>query len=225
MLEARATESRAATGGPRETGLSERARLVGALIEVAAEHGYLDTTVEMIVERAAVDRDAFDRNFNSKYDCFLTVWHEVNEECVARVLEVYEREDTWSDGLRAVAHSIAGSLQRDPQRAMFGIEVLASGRSARARRDMTLRVITALIDAGRQEMPDRDSVPRSTAEALAGAAYCQMFAKVADGCQDDLPALVPQLLSATVMPYLGVEAALAELTRAPAPAAAPAQPG
>lgn len=192
---------------------SERPRLVSALIEVGAESGYLDTTVEMIVERAGVDRAAFDRHFNSKYDCFLSTWQEINDQCVARMTEIYEGQGEWADRLRAVAHDIAGSLQLNPKRALLGIEAIASGRAARARRNMTLRVIASLIDAGRNEMEDPEAVPYSTAEALAGAAYGQMFAKVVAGNEDDLPGLVPQLMSAAVMPYLGIEAALAELTR------------
>src|SRR6478672_4545704 len=85
------------------------------------------------------------------------------------------------------------------------------GPLSRARRDMTMRVIASLIDAGRREMDDPESVPHTTAEALAGSAYGQLYAKVVRGDADDLPALVPQLMSAAVMPYLGVEAALEEL--------------
>ena len=91
--------------------------------------------------------------------------------------------------------------------------MLATGDAARARRDMTMRVIASLIDAGRKEMEDPESVPHTTAEALAGSAYGQVYAKVVRGDTDDLPALVPQLMSAAVMPYLGVEAALEELNR------------
>ena len=91
--------------------------------------------------------------------------------------------------------------------------MLAAGDAARARRDMTMRVIASLIDAGRNEMDDPESVPHTTAEALAGSAYGQVYAKVVRGEADELPALVPQLMSAAVMPYLGVEAALAELAR------------
>ena len=220
MLRPRASQTAPARpSAPQVTEASERARLVAALIEVGAERGYLDTTVEAIVERAGLDTEAFGRHFNSKYDCFLSTWNEINEACVERVMRVYESHEEWADRLRAVANDIARSLQLAPEQAVFGIEVLAAGRAARARRDMTLRVITSLIDAGRNEMEDRDAVPYSTAEALAGAAYCQMFAKVADGAADELPGLVPQLMSAAVMPYLGIEAALAELTTHAPPAA------
>ncbi len=203
MLE---TETRAASS-------SERARLIEALIEVAAERGYADTSIEMVTTRAGLDRPAFDRHFRGKNDGFLTAWQEVNEECMQAVMRAYESERDWPDRLRAVAHVVVASLCNDPSRASFAVEVLAAGDAARARRDMTMRVIASLIDAGRKEMEDPESVPHTTAEALAGSAYGQVYAKVVRGDTDDLPDLVPQLMSAAVMPYLGVEAALEELDR------------
>ena len=56
----------------------ERERIVEALIDIAAERGYAETTVEMILDRAGLDRPAFDRHFRSKYDCFLSAWQEIN---------------------------------------------------------------------------------------------------------------------------------------------------
>jgi AcrR family transcriptional regulator len=200
------TETRAASS-------SERARLIEALIEVAAERGYADTTIEMVFTRAGLDRPAFDRHFRGKYDGFLTAWQEVNEECMESVMHAYESERDWPDRLRAVANTVVRSLREDPGRASFAVEVLAAGDAARARRDMTMRVIASLIDAGRREMEDPESVPHTTAEALAGSAYGQVYAKVVRGDTEDLAALVPQLMSAAVMPYLGVEAALEELNR------------
>jgi AcrR family transcriptional regulator len=197
----------------RTSASSERARLIEALIEVAAERGYLDTSIESIVARAGLDRPAFDRHFRGKYDGFLSAWQEINEECMRSVMHAYESEQDWPDRLRAVAREIVGSLCNDPSRACFAVEVLAAGDAARARRDMTMRVIASLIDAGRREMDDPESVPRMTAEALAGSAYGQIYAKVVRGDAEELPELIPQLMSAAVMPYLGVEAALTELDR------------
>lgn len=197
---------------------AERARILEAVIEVGAEHGYLDASIEAIVDRAGVERAAFDRHFRGKYDGFLSAWQEVNEECMEEIIGAFNGEEDWPDRLRAVAHKVVYALEHDPRRGAFAVEVLVAGQAARARRDMTMRVIASLIDAGRNEMEDRDSVPRSTAEALAGAAYSQMFSKVVAGAHDELPGLVPQLMSAAVMPYLGVEAALAELRMGEDPA-------
>jgi len=197
----------------RTASSSERARLIEALIEVAAERGYGETTIEAVVARAGLDRPAFDRHFRGKHDGFLTAWQEVNEECMRAVMRAYESERDWPDRLRAVASQVVGSLAADPNRACFAVEVLAAGDAARARRDMTMRAIASLIDAGREELEDPASVSRTTAEALAGSAYGQLYAKVVRGETADLQALVPQLMSAAVMPYLGAEAAFDELSR------------
>jgi AcrR family transcriptional regulator len=191
----------------------ERERIVEALIEIAAERGYAETTIELILDRAGLDRPAFDRHFRGKYDCFLTAWQEINEGCMREMLEAFNSQESWPDRLRAVACEIVDNLRNDPSRASFAVEVLSAGDAARARRDMTMRVIASLIDAGRNEMDDPEAVPHTTAEALAGSAYGQVYAKVVRGEADELPALVPQLMSAAVMPYLGVEAGLAELAR------------
>ena len=118
---------------------SERARLIEALIEVGAERGYMETSIEMIVEKAGLDRTAFDRHFRGKYDGFLTTWQEMNEECMLALTRAYESEKYWPDRLRAVAYEVVGSLCHDPNRATFAVEVLAAGDAARARRDMTMR--------------------------------------------------------------------------------------
>ncbi len=194
-------------------GSSERALIVAALIEVAAERGYGETTIELVLERAGLDRPAFDRHFRGKYDCFISAWQELNEQCLESMVEAYESAEEWPDRLRAVAYQIVAGLSHDPSRASFGVEVLAAGDAARARRDMTMRVLAGLIDAGRLEMEDPEAVPHTTAEALAGSAYGQIYSRVVRGDVDDLPGLIPQLMSAAVMPYLGVEAAMEELER------------
>ena len=199
--------------GRRVEPAAQRRLILEALIEVAAEHGYLDTTVEAVLDRAGVQRDDFDRHFQGKYDCVLSAWQEINEECLAAILKAYESAADWPDRLRAVAETVISSLCDDPARAAFGVEVLAAGDAARARRDLTIRVVTSLVDAGRQEMEDPEAVPGTTAEALTGSAYGQIYASVAGGALEELPALVPQLMSTLAMPYLGLEAALEELSR------------
>jgi AcrR family transcriptional regulator len=195
------------------TGSSERAQIIAALIEVAAERGYGETTIDLILARASLDRAAFDRHFRGRYDCFLSAWQELNEDCLRSMVAAYESREEWPDRLRAVAYEVVDGLLGDPSRASFGVEVLAAGDAARARRDMTMRVIAGLIDAGRHEMEDPEAVPHTTAEALAGSAYGQIYSRIVRGETEQLPALVPQLMSAAVMPYMGIEAAMAELGR------------
>lgn len=195
-------------------GAHERESIVRALIDLTAENGYAGTTIEMVLVHAGVDREAFERHFRNRSDCFFSVWDEVSQEWIENLTEAFRVEDRWLDGLRAMLYravSIAGS---DPNRAAFEIEVLAAGQGARARRDMTLRCFAALIDEGRLAMRDHQLIPHTTAEALAGSAYCQIQAKIAAGAHSELLSLVPELAASIALPYLG-SAALAEVTVEP----------
>lgn len=62
----------------------EREIILGADVEIAAEPGYAKTTIGMILERAGVERSAFDCHFRGKHDCFLAAWQEMNEAACAR---------------------------------------------------------------------------------------------------------------------------------------------
>lgn len=201
----------------RQTDNSEREQIITALIEVVAEHGYEETTVDLILDRANLDQAAFDRYFRDKRNCFLTVWHELNEDCVRTMVAAYESRDRWPDRLRTVAYRVVDGLLADPGRAYFGLEVLAAGAAARARRDMTMRVLSGLIDAGRNEMEDPESMSYMVAEGLAGAAYGRVYLRIMRDEIESLPDLIPELMSVTVLPYLGIQAAIAELSRKPDP--------
>lgn len=199
---------------PRSSGAfaPEREAIVRALVDLVAEHGYLRTTIEMVLLRAGVDEEAFDRHFRSSADCLLSAWGEISEEWMRELTDAFSREERWMDGIRAVLYRAVSTAGSDPNRASFGIEVLAAGKAARARRDMTLHSLASMIDAGRIEMADPDLIPRLTAEALAGAVYSQINAKIAAGAHSELLSLVPELVSSIALPYLGHEAALAELS-------------
>ncbi len=192
----------------------EREAIIRALVDLVAEHGCLRTTVEMVLLRAGVDRKAFDRHFRSTADCLLSAWGEISEESMRELTDAFGREECWLDGIRAVLYRAVSAAGSDPNRASFAIEVLAAGRAARARRDMTLNSLASMIDAGRSEMADPDLIPRLTAEALAGAVYYQINAKIAAGAHSELLSLVPELISNIALPYLGPEVALADLSSA-----------
>ena len=177
------------------SGEQERQAILAALVEVVAERGCSDTTVELVLEQAGLVRAAFDRHFRDKHGCLLAAWQEQNESCMRGMLEAYNSEERWPDRLRALVCEVVSGICREPSRGSLAIEVLAVGDAARARRDMTMRVVASLIDAGRNEMEDPESVPHTTAEALAGAAYGQIYSRVVRGCVEGYrPLLAPRSL-------------------------------
>jgi len=98
-------------------GGSERARIVAAVIELAAERGYDETTIDLALARAGLDRTAFDRHFRGRYDCFLQIWREVNGDRLAATIRACESDENRPERLRAVAEEIARGLRGDPSRA------------------------------------------------------------------------------------------------------------
>jgi AcrR family transcriptional regulator len=70
---------------PEEVLADQRARLLAALPSVVAEHGYGAMSVADIVQRAAVSRNAFYKNFSDKQECF-AIAHEAGHERLLDIL-------------------------------------------------------------------------------------------------------------------------------------------
>jgi hypothetical protein len=140
---------------------------------------------------------------------------EGTNELLTRVALAFTAEEVWVDRLRAVAYEMARFLSEDSERAyLMTVEVLSAGPRAQAIRDAGMQALIELIDQGRQELDDPASMTRATAEGIGGAIYNRIHLDLAAGDFDGM-ALVPTLMYNAVLPYLGTEAALAELHRPP----------
>jgi AcrR family transcriptional regulator len=140
----------------------------------------------------------------------------MNDELVSQSLAAFEAEEGWLNQMRAMGYAILDFLLEDPRRARFlYVDMLSLGDRAQIIRDESLSSFTGLVDRGRQELDDPDSVSRTTAEGVAGAIYYRIHLTVVQDGLDALEELVPQLLYLAVLPYVGTAAALVELHRPP----------
>jgi AcrR family transcriptional regulator len=196
--------------------MSERERMAEALITLCFEHGYRRTTLEMLLDRAGVDRAAFERHFADIEDCFCQVYEDIQQELMRRVLAAIQRELTWRDRLRTVAYTMANFVAEDEQRTHFAIiEVRAAGDRAMCLLGQSYERLFDLIDLGRRERRLRGSISRATAEAIGGTIFFQMYASYQAGSVDAVRARVPEMMYVAVLPYLGAEAAEEELHLVP----------
>lgn len=196
-----------------------RERIAAAAIELAAEHGYEATTLEMLVERAGVTPADFYRYFDGKEDCALQLYEEYLGHFVAHVLAAAAREETWRDSMRAGGYAAARYVRDNPRLAHVGVvQMLAVGSMAEARRAGMMDPIVDLIDAGRYELDDPDSIGRGVAEAVLGSIYELTIRDLASGLgTGKAEMIVPQLMYVAVRPYLGHELAREELEMPPPP--------
>jgi AcrR family transcriptional regulator len=197
----------------------EREHLCEAMIDVVLERGKEEATVDLVVDRAGVDRAAFYRYFDDPQDCILQAYWIHTDRFTALVTGAFEREWNWRDSLRAAAYTAARYLRDNPRIVKFGtIQMFEVGPMAQAQRESHLHLMVDLIDAGRQELDDPDSLGRGVAEGVMGSIY-QMLIKELQGGRGTRSAedFVPELMYIAVRPYLGHEVAREELTMLPPP--------
>lgn len=199
----------------------ERQRIVVAMVELVAERGYKATTVKQLLRRAGVTRADFRRLFSGKRACFLEAYEEMSERFVSRVFTAFEGEKEWRDGLRVAAYAAAHWVAEHPREARYAtIETMAAGAFAVERREATLRRFVDLLDAGREQLDEPDSVSRAMAEGIVGGILGMLTKNLRREGQARPEGFVPELMFLAVRPYLGHEAAREELSMPP-----PAVPG
>jgi AcrR family transcriptional regulator len=201
---------------------TQRLRIRRALIDLVAERGYGQTGLSAVLERAAIDRAAFERHYPQLQDCFVEIWEDYKRQFLSRTGEAFEAADSWRARMRAAAWAYCRFLLEDRDRArLFLVDFHDGGEAVQASRDVVIDRYADLIDAGNAERPPEiDVVPKAQAEAIVGASWEAALGRVRAGAFDELPEAIPQAMYFTVLPYLGAGAAEEELRRGPADIAA-----
>jgi AcrR family transcriptional regulator len=195
---------------------SERERLLEAMVRGAAARGYEATTVADVLEAAAVKRETFDEMFGSKESCFLEAYDAVIDVLLAHVSTAYESTvgQPWPDRICAALRALVDLLATESDIArMAMVEITAVGEDARIRYRSALGRFTYFLEEGRTVSPQGDELPADTARFAIGGATSMIFDEVRAGRGPELRLLLPDLLFAVLMPYVGPEAAESEMRR------------
>jgi AcrR family transcriptional regulator len=195
---------------------SERERLLEAMVRVAAAKGYEATTVADVIEAAGVTRETFDEMFASREACFLEAYDAVIDVLVAHVSTAFESTvgQPWPDRIAAALRALVDLLASEHDIArMAMVEVTAVGEDARIRYRAALGRFTYFLEEGRTVSPQADELPADTARFAIGGATSMIFDEVRAGRGPELRRLLPDLLFAVLMPYIGPEAAEDEMRR------------
>ncbi len=200
----------------------ERERLMAALVFLSAEHGYRQTTLQLVLDRAGVEAPVFARHFESLDDCFCETFEKFHAEFFARAGAAFGQAEDWRGRMRGIAYAMLDFLKEDLARARFVfIEILFAGPRAQLLREQGMDALCAVIDLGRSELQDPESVPPERATIVGGGIYSRIRMELAAKAEhpENWDDMVPEMMYAVVEPYLGSEVALEELTiPRPAPA-------
>jgi AcrR family transcriptional regulator len=188
-------------------------RIGDAIVTEVGSIGFDQVSEERIIERAGVSREQFESMYADKTECFLRTYEAMVPEFMDRLAAAFAEGSDWRERLRRTAYASLDYFEEDPARARFTtIELLKAGDQAAALADQSLGMLVDLIDAGRYETENPESVPRSTAEAAVGSIWSLLARKIRQHELAD-ETVVPQLMYIAVLPYLGEEAAKEELRR------------
>ncbi len=148
---------------------TQRARLLAAVVEVAAEHGYERATVARLITHAGVSRATFYEHFPDSAACLLAAHSEID----ARLLgEIRDRIAG-----RPPQHAAAGAIgallafaDREPAAArILTNETLAAGPLLRRARDESIAAAAAIVEQAYRDLPEDEEIPDLPSEILLGA--------------------------------------------------------
>jgi AcrR family transcriptional regulator len=185
------------------------------MVRVAAAKGYEATTVTDVIEMAGVSRATFHEMFEDKAACFMEAFEAVNDIVIAHVTNAFEEaEGPWPDRIVAALRALVELLSAEAEVArMAMIEVIAAGEEGRERYRAMLSRFGPLLEEGRAYTGEGDRLPPDTARFAVGGATSLIFDEIRAGRGEELERVLPDLVFAVLMPYLGPEAAEVEMRR------------
>jgi AcrR family transcriptional regulator len=181
---------------------------------VVAEKGYGPTTVTDLTREAGISRTTFYALFKDKEACFLAAYDDAVERLMRQVASAYEVEERWPERARAGLEALLEGLGADPAQArLLLVDVAAAGPAAQRRYRAAVQRLTPLFDEGRDFAPGGRSLPANASRLAAGAVVGLIADELIAERADKLSSLLSDLLFATLVPYLGPDAAAREVGR------------
>ncbi|HEX2265457.1 MAG TPA: TetR/AcrR family transcriptional regulator, partial [Solirubrobacterales bacterium] len=117
----------------------QRERLIVAMLNAAAELGYLETNVQDVIDRAGVSRPTFYEHFSNKEDCFLAAF-DTSAERLRKMIHAAARKggDNWRDRVRFALEALLRFASREPDTARTLVVEARAASAAAVRRRVEL---------------------------------------------------------------------------------------
>lgn len=187
--------------------------ILAAMIRVVGSKGYKETSVADVIEEAGTSRTTFYKHFEDKHECFLAAYDMLVEQVFAEVVANCDGEQPWLERMEKGLATIVELFAVDPKLARTAVvEVAAAGSDARQRHWNAVARFTEYLEDGR-ELAEGRELPENISLMSAGAVSGLIFDELLAGRAAQLPALLPDLLFAMLVPYIGPRAAADEMRR------------
>lgn len=187
---------------------NQRERLLAAVAEVVAEHGYNKATIAQITTTASVSRRTFYEHFVSKEACFIAAFDAVDEYLVGRIAELVAEQPEWPDQVATALREMLRFFASRPQLARLSmVESAAVGEGMASRRERTAERLVALLEPGRAWRSGDRELAEGIEEALAGGVMTLTVRRIVAGETEQLERFAPGIVEFALAPYLGTDGA------------------
>lgn len=195
---------------------TRRRDILEAMVRVVGRQGYKATSVADVIAEAGVTRTTFYKHFEDKQDCFLAAYDTVVARVLDEVVASCDGERSWLERVRIGLTTVVELFALDPELARTAIvEVAAAGADARQRHWDAVNRFTEFLEDG-EDLAEGRELPDNIALMAAGAVSGLIFDELLTGRAERLPELLPDLLFALLVPYIGPGAATTEMRKAAA---------
>jgi len=182
----------------------QRRRILDAVTELVARRGYQATTLELIAKTAGVAFVTFYEHFDDKQQAVVAAFDEAVADAGARLDEAVDPGASWPEQIEAGLREVVALALENPDRARLClIEIQAAGPEALARYEAVLESVSPKLREGRALAVDPDRLPRSLEESTAGGLAWLLHQQLVTGREDELAAMLPDMLAIVLSPYLG----------------------
>ena len=193
-----------------------RREILEVMIRLVGVKGYADVTVADVIAAADSSETTFYSHFAGKHDCFLAAYATLMEQLLEGLFAGCDASSPWATRMRVGLETTLERFAADPElgRAAM-VEAGAAGADALRLYFEAIGRLAEFVDAGREEDPGR-ALPDHIALMAIGGVAGLISDEIAAGRARQLPELLPALLFALLLPYVGAETATAEMQRASA---------
>ncbi|MET0603517.1 MAG: TetR family transcriptional regulator [Baekduia sp.] len=183
----------------------QRARILDAVLEVSAQHGFEAASVRELIVAAGLSTEAFYSHFPSKEDAWDTVFDQAFVELFAAVWHAALAESDRTAKVTAAVDAALGLLAASPEQArLLLVDAPTAGRAGLPAIDDALKAFTRVV-GGATAGPK--ALPKSLPGAMAAGIAELVGGWVLDGRATQVPELHAALVEIILTPPLGLAAA------------------
>lgn len=180
------------TAPETSNGSEHRRRLLQAMASMAATKGLAAVTIADVVREAGVSKRTFYEHFESKDDCFLTLYRAVSMNALKTLRDSVSADRPWQQQLEQALQAYLRHMAASPEllRTLF-IEIHHLGAAGeRARRDV-MDALAALMVETLRRGPAESVIDEGLALAAVGGINELILQAIEQGRVAELPAMTP----------------------------------